>query len=358
MRNGILRYQVRYICRCQEQFFACLLVIGCVLFCPAWAVSSNDRWGCESIVVGEYVGCNERSRVSDGEVTSKTAITPFTPPGALFRVADVLKGPPLNHVITIRFDFFDNKPTPNNWKFDKSMMPKPGSKWILFISEAVPHGVLREFETWNGSLGREAFSDERVTEIRKVLAAPVTVRATSWNDWNKDIDDYLHRQFEENNGRFSHGPRLSAKVVYTVTKDGRIMNVHFADKSASEQFNSCVLEIVNLMTGQPCLQFPEGSKEEAVEKSVVFSNHLWYENLQSVNRTLQTNPYTYVANNPISNRDPSGLMMTPPKPGPAVCPLDNDLYNKCVENCRRTYAGEPRIIAWCIWNYCRKYNPR
>jgi RHS repeat-associated protein len=76
------------------------------------------------------------------------------------------------------------------------------------------------------------------------------------------------------------------------------------------------------------------------------------------NRTLQTNPYTYVANNPISNRDPSGLMMTPPKPGPAVCPLDNDLYNKCVENCRRTYAGEPRIIAWCIWNYCRKYNPR
>jgi hypothetical protein len=286
MRNWISRYEVRCIFRRKNGLFACLLTICCVLFYPAvWAAGSNDRWRCESIVVGEYVGYNsEQSRVLKGDVTSKTGVTPFAPPSVLFRVADVLKGPPLNRVIPVRFEFIDDKPLPNNWKFDKSMMPTPGSKWILFISDAVPHGILREFETWNGSSGREVFSDQRIDEIRKMLATPVPVRAMSWNDWNKNIDDYLHRRFEEFNGIFSHVPRLSAKVVYTVTKEGRIMNVHFGDKSASERFNSCVLDIVKSMTGEPLLQFPEGSKEE----SVVFSNHLWYEDLQSQMKRIHT----------------------------------------------------------------------
>ncbi|CAN5548853.1 hypothetical protein BH10CYA1_BH10CYA1_61350 [soil metagenome] len=69
------------------------------------------------------------------------------------------------------------------------------------------------------------------------------------------------------------------------------------------------------------------------------------------------NPYAYVANNPISERDPSGLLMTPPpKPGPAVCPATgNDLYDQCVKNCKRDYAGMPALIARCIWLRCRQY---
>ncbi|HEY9758286.1 MAG TPA: hypothetical protein V6C97_24180 [Oculatellaceae cyanobacterium] len=283
MKNGL--YEGRSIFLRKDKLYAVLIIICCVL-CPAWAVSSDDRWSCESIVVAEYVECSDRSRVSEGDVISKANITRFTPPSALFRVVDVLKGPPLNRVITIKFDFVDDKPLPNDWKFDKSMMPKPGSKWILFIPNAVPHGVLREFETWNGSLGREVFSVQRGEEIRKVLAAPGIVQAMNWNDWNKNIDDCLQRRFGENNGIFSHGPRLSAKVVYTVTKQGQVMNVHFADKSASERFNLCVENIVKSMAGEPFLQFPEGAKEEAVEKSVVFSNHLWYENLQGLEDSL------------------------------------------------------------------------
>ncbi len=71
----------------------------------------------------------------------------------------------------------------------------------------------------------------------------------------------------------------------------------------------------------------------------------------------QTNPYTYVANNPINQRDPSGLLMTsPPKPGPTVCPATgNDAYDKCVAKCKRDYAGNAAVIARCIWFHCRKY---
>lgn len=76
----------------------------------------------------------------------------------------------------------------------------------------------------------------------------------------------------------------------------------------------------------------------------------------------QTNSYAYVANNPIGNRDPSGLSIIPPskpvpprKPGQPECPTGNDLYNKCVEQCKRAFAGYPTAIARCIWIYCRKY---
>lgn len=76
----------------------------------------------------------------------------------------------------------------------------------------------------------------------------------------------------------------------------------------------------------------------------------------------QTNSYAYVANNPIGNRDPSGLSIIPPskpvpprKPEQPECPTGNDLYNKCVEQCKRAFAGYPTAIARCVWIYCRKY---
>lgn len=73
----------------------------------------------------------------------------------------------------------------------------------------------------------------------------------------------------------------------------------------------------------------------------------------------QSNPYAYVANDPINHRDASGLLMTPPRPKPApnVCPVhqNNDLYNHCVEKCKRENAGDPQGIANCIWLTCKKF---
>jgi hypothetical protein len=68
--------------------------------------------------------------------------------------------------------------------------------------------------------------------------------------------------------------------------------------------------------------------------------------------------YVYAENNPISYNDLSGLGIgrphpNPKDPDPVVCP--NDLHDQCVKQCKRAFAGFPKAIAWCIWNYCRKY---
>ncbi len=93
----------------------------------------------------------------------------YNPPKAIFRIKKILKGPPLNPTLPLRYEFHDktSKPKPKGWKFDpKKMMPKKGSDWIIFIQNAVP--VERMFESYHGSWGRIPFTENNIDKILNI----------------------------------------------------------------------------------------------------------------------------------------------------------------------------------------------
>ena len=113
----------------------------------------------ESILVCEYNGFEK-----DGFISY------YRPPKAKFRIIEFLKGPPLNKSLPVRYEFHDktNKKKPKDWKFDaKKLMPKKGSKWIIFIPNAVP--VDGMFETYHGSYGRMAYNGDSIDQVLQIL---------------------------------------------------------------------------------------------------------------------------------------------------------------------------------------------
>jgi hypothetical protein len=171
---------------------ACMILLCCFfeLFLPAIAQNDKYVWpitgpistpyGCESILVGEYVGVYRDVKLGK---EWKTSVTYSSPPTVFFRLIQVLKGPPLSGTgfatpigrkIAIKYEFGDSEvDQPKDWKFDESMLPKIGSKWILFIPDAVRHGYPRAFETFQGSAGRLEFSTENIEKIHAAIDGTV-----------------------------------------------------------------------------------------------------------------------------------------------------------------------------------------
>lgn len=113
----------------------------------------------ECIVIAEYKGFEQEGMVSF-----------YRPPKANYRIEEVLKGHDMNKSLPIRFEFHDktNKPKPKDWKFDeKTTMPEKGSKWIIFIPNAIP--VDGMFETYHGSYGRLAFNEDNYDKVLRIL---------------------------------------------------------------------------------------------------------------------------------------------------------------------------------------------
>jgi tetratricopeptide (TPR) repeat protein len=93
------------------------------------------------------------------------------PPKAEFKITKILKGPPLNRCVPIRYEFHDhtsnaNEP-PAGWKFSPSLMPEKDSEWILFIEHAVPR--LGLFDTYEGSYGRQPANEENLNKVFGLL---------------------------------------------------------------------------------------------------------------------------------------------------------------------------------------------
>ncbi|MDX2104763.1 MAG: hypothetical protein SFY67_00040 [Candidatus Melainabacteria bacterium] len=113
----------------------------------------------EAVFIAEYKGYEKRPD-----------ITYYQPPLAKFYIEKFYKGPPLNRNIPIKFEFnegLENQKRPEGWKFSEELMPKPGSKWIIFVENAVP--VDHMFETFHGSYGRQPYSDETLDEVLAIL---------------------------------------------------------------------------------------------------------------------------------------------------------------------------------------------
>lgn len=113
----------------------------------------------ECILIAEYEGYDKNSEIRYN-----------SPPIAHYHIDRILKGPPLNKALPIRYEFHTTTQTtpPKGWKFDaKKMMPEKGSKWILFIEFAVP--VRLAFETYQGSYGRQPATDDNLNKLDQLL---------------------------------------------------------------------------------------------------------------------------------------------------------------------------------------------
>lgn len=110
---------------------------------------------CEGIVIAEYLGYEKNADINF-----------FHPPKAKFHITKILKGPPLNKDLPIRYEFRDRSTSqgaPAGWKFSEDKMPAKGSSWIIFIEWCHPRDGM--FDTYEGSFGRMPADDENLNKV-------------------------------------------------------------------------------------------------------------------------------------------------------------------------------------------------
>jgi hypothetical protein len=112
----------------------------------------------ECVLIAEYLGYKKNPDVRFNQ-----------PLQADYRIVKILKGPPLNKRLPIKYEFHDhtNPPTPPGWTFSEKEMPAVGSQWLIFIEHAVPHNG--QFETYEGSWGRQPATEDNLNQIYELL---------------------------------------------------------------------------------------------------------------------------------------------------------------------------------------------
>jgi len=112
----------------------------------------------ECILVAEYEGYEKKGDIEF-----------FNPPIAKYKIQKILKGPPLNRDLPIRYEFHDRsvKKVPDDWKFGPDKMPEKGSKWLIFLQIALPRNGA--FDTYTGDYGRQPATDENMNKIYSLL---------------------------------------------------------------------------------------------------------------------------------------------------------------------------------------------
>lgn len=116
---------------------------------------------CEAVLIAEYQGFDKNSEISF-----------FHPPKAHFRIQKILKGPPLNKDLPVRFEFHDRSgkiSAPEGWKFADDKMPEKGSKWVLFIEWCSPRDHM--FDLYQGCYGRLPANEENLNKVYALLEA-------------------------------------------------------------------------------------------------------------------------------------------------------------------------------------------
>jgi tetratricopeptide (TPR) repeat protein len=112
----------------------------------------------ECIVIATYNGYQKQPDISY-----------YHPPIANYRISKILKGPPLNKDLPIRYEFHDRSkaPAPADWKFGADKMPEKGSEWLVFIPIALPRNGA--FDTYQGNYGRQPATEENLNKIYALL---------------------------------------------------------------------------------------------------------------------------------------------------------------------------------------------
>ncbi len=96
----------------------------------------------------------------------------------------------------------------------------------------------------------------------------------AWDDWHNRVAGAIFSQIGPAAARkIPRSEPLICVVNYTITKDGRVKNVHLQQKSSSSMYNDMVVSVVKGMAGNPVLQFPEGSRRMTVDKLSTFKHN-------------------------------------------------------------------------------------
>lgn len=114
---------------------------------------------CESIAIAEFKGFSSKGQVSYQRC-----------PEAVYKIDQILKGPPLNKRLPVMYEFHEHirgETKPVDWKWDPAMMPKEGSKWIIFVENAVP--VDGMFKTFHGAFGRQELNEINIDEVHRII---------------------------------------------------------------------------------------------------------------------------------------------------------------------------------------------
>lgn len=96
----------------------------------------------------------------------------------------------------------------------------------------------------------------------------------AWDDWHKRVAEAIFNQI----GGIAKMtlPRtqpLQCIIHYTITRDGRVVNVNMQQNSPNIIYNAMVFGVVTRMAGNPVLAFPQGSRRMQVEKMSTFSHN-------------------------------------------------------------------------------------
>lgn len=94
----------------------------------------------------------------------------------------------------------------------------------------------------------------------------------AWDEWHKRVAQAIYVRYNAMAQlAFRYSRPLEAYVSYTVTRDGRIINVQLQRKSPNIAYNTMILLVVNSISGQKdLLTFPQGSRRMTVEKGGMF----------------------------------------------------------------------------------------
>lgn len=96
----------------------------------------------------------------------------------------------------------------------------------------------------------------------------------AWDEWHRRVAEAIFNQISTAAKTMLPNTRpLVCIVNYTITRDGRVVNVHMQQNSPNILYNGMVYAVVSRMAGNPVLQYPQGSRRMTVDKLSTFSHN-------------------------------------------------------------------------------------
>ena len=132
---------------------------------PMPAPTMDELCRAQSVIEAEYLSYERKSGPAAGDY--------FDPPLAKYRTIRHIHGSKVPAELRVEFTFDDGSAclVPEGWSFSERLMPREGSRWILFIVSS-PETQVR---TYRGDLGRVP-----VGSLANFLISQCT------DQWNKD----------------------------------------------------------------------------------------------------------------------------------------------------------------------------
>ncbi|MBF0484899.1 MAG: hypothetical protein HQL16_00130 [Candidatus Omnitrophica bacterium] len=135
-------------------FWGCSLVFAEPMFAP----TKEQAFKSQLIAIVEYSGYQLLGKIDY-----------FSGPVARYKIIRILKGANVSKALDVRYDFTDGSAClPEvGWKFSEDLMPKKGSRWILFLNEDSP---MKYWATYRGPFGRWSADFKNTLEVENALS--------------------------------------------------------------------------------------------------------------------------------------------------------------------------------------------